>query len=55
MTPSATCPHCHGEKVEPSTTDLPEDERKDCRVCHGIGDLLYRKTEREKELERIAA
>ena len=44
MIPTCTCPRCHGERIDPSTKDLPESERKDCRRCGGRGDLIVMQT-----------
>lgn len=40
MAPTATCPICHGERIDPRTKDLPEDDRELCPKCHGAGELF---------------
>lgn len=39
MIPTATCPRCHGERIDPSTRHLPDAEKQDCRRCGGWGEL----------------
>jgi DnaJ-class molecular chaperone len=43
MTPTASCPKCHGTKIEPNTVDLAEREQEPCRRCQGQGELLIPK------------
>jgi len=52
MTPTASCPRCHGTKIEPCTEHLPESEQEKCKRCHGQGELLIPK--RPIDMKRAA-